>query len=163
MDLEQTGLRGYVFVPYCTDECCQNQLQGFQAVPSSYPTSASKCNPFLPEQISSNSLATHASRFTSLKTGAYRVLFPAISRERSQPSEVSRHKVDVKRLLSTFQPIQGISSGCLATVFSLSRRKELFVIVKKCSIAGAFNSWSGVTGTWDIWGKIIAIRYSILS
>lgn len=107
MDLEQTGLRGYVFVPYCTEECCQSQLQAFQAaVPSSYPTSASKCNPFLPEQISSSSLATHSSRFTSLKTGSYRVLFPAISRELPKPSEVSRHKVGVKSLLSTFQPIQ---------------------------------------------------------
>lgn len=111
MDLEQTEryLRGYVLVPYCTEECCQNQLQGFQAVSSSYPTSVSKCNAFLPEQAGSSSLATHSPRFTSQKSGAYRVLFPAISRERPQPSEVSRHKVGVKRLLSTFQPIQGNS------------------------------------------------------
>lgn len=139
MDLEQTGLRGYVFVPYYTEECCQSQLQGFQAVPSSYPTSASKCNPFLPEQISSNSLPTHASRFTSLKTGAYRVLFPAISRERPQPSEVSRHKVGVKRLLSTFQPIQGISSAFYSTYFVTCR----FVVVSQVLVTVFFPFLDG--------------------
>ena len=119
MDLEQTALRGYVFVPYCTEECCQSQLQGFQALPSSYPTSASKYNPFLPEQMSSSSLAAHSSRFTSLKTGAYRVLFPAISRERTQPSEVSRHKVGVKSLLSAFQPVKGISFRSVFHIYRL--------------------------------------------
>lgn len=118
MDHEQTGLRGYVFVPYCTEECCQGQLQGVQPVPSSYLTSASKCNPFLPEQIGSSSLATHASRFSSLRTGAYRVLFPAISREPPQPPEVSRHKVGVKPLLPTFQPIQGSSHFILQVYFT---------------------------------------------
>ena len=111
MDLKQPErcLRGYVFVPYCTESCCQNQLQGFQ-VPPSYPSaSIPKCNAFRPELSASTD--EEDSRFTSNTSDGYRVLFPAISGGRPQQCEVSRHEFGIERLLTTFQPNQGTACG----------------------------------------------------
>lgn len=93
MDLKKSErcFHGYFLVPCCTkDYCnCQNQLQGFQVIPSSYSTSVSKCGAILAEQ----------SEHQAHKGDDSRLFFPAIHRQRPQSCEVSRHKVGVERLL----------------------------------------------------------------
>lgn len=86
---------GYIFVPCCTEDCCRNQQQSFQACPSLYPSSAPKYEAVTPEQSRSDQ-ATHSSRFTSHRDGSYRMLFPAIQRERPQPYEISRHRIGLE-------------------------------------------------------------------
>ncbi|KAL9982730.1 hypothetical protein ACROYT_G004814 [Oculina patagonica] len=156
MDLKQSEpcLRGYIFVPYCTEDCCQNQLQDFRVVSPSYPTSVSKCNAFLPEQsASSTDEAPHTSQFTSHTSGGYRVLFPATPRERTQRSEVSRHKFDVERLLPTFQPIQErflqthqrgwkIEAGCKS-----KRKRTIFTADQLERLEEEFNRQQYIVGT----------------
>lgn len=101
MDLKESEryYHGYILVPCCTEDYCkcQNQLQGFQAIPNSYPLSISKYDAILAEQ--SEHQATRATRFTSHRgEDDSHLFFPAIHKQRRQSREVSRHKVGVEGL-----------------------------------------------------------------
>lgn len=99
MDPQQSEryFHGYILVPCCTEDCCHNQLQRLQAIPSSYNSSIPKDEAILPDQ--NEHQPTHASRHTSHgREGDCRLLFPAIYRQRPQTCGVSRHKIGAKRL-----------------------------------------------------------------
>ena len=100
MDLKQSEryYHGYIFMPCCTEDHSyfHNQLQGYQAMSSSYPSPVSKCDAIFRTQ--SEHQATYTSRFTS-HSGDHRLFFPATQRERQpQRCEVSRHKISVESL-----------------------------------------------------------------
>lgn len=90
--------RGYIFLPCCTEECCRNQSHSFQAGSSFYPSSLPKYEAILPEQ--SRSVQAHSSRFSShTRDAGYRVLFPAVQKERPQPYEISRQNFGLESQL----------------------------------------------------------------
>ncbi|KAJ7370387.1 hypothetical protein OS493_032563 [Desmophyllum pertusum] len=132
--LERYNLHGYVFVPCCTEDYCQNQLQGFQAIPSSsYSTSVPNCDAILPKQRDSTNQATHAPLFTSHRESDCRLLFPAIQRQRLQPCEVSRSKIGVPAtsVLREFHGQRGwkMGAGCKPkrnrTIFTADQLERL--------------------------------------
>ena len=101
MDAKESerNFQGYVFVPYCTEICCQNQPQSFQSYPDYYPSSFSKYDSAI--SAGQNRLdEARLSRFNSHRNaGHYRLLLPAIQRERHQPYEISRHNIGAESQL----------------------------------------------------------------
>jgi len=103
MDLKHSEryFHGYILVPYCPEDYCHNQLQGLQAIPSSYTGSNLKYHTVLPQQ---NEKHAHASRNTSQEREcdcAYCVVFPAVHRQRAAVCGFSRHKIGEERLFAS--------------------------------------------------------------
>lgn len=100
MDLQQSKRyfpAGYIFVPCVPDDFHHNQLQGIQAIPSSYTSSIRKYDFALPEQ-NQNQPATASRNISHHSDCTCRVVFPAIYRQRSTVYGVSRHNIGVESL-----------------------------------------------------------------